>query len=250
MNYTYEVPKNIKNQLSSILKSNQQKQLSELISLSVMEFKDVGYAYYAGIKGDNWDKHAVDCIMRVPEAELSFINNALKIIKLWIGRLLPDETGLLIRDIIFIPQAEGFVVDLPDKDGENWATLYEDIVQALAKNEPTLVLDRLHTFASKFFREVCSNNGIDTKDDKGNQYPLQSLIGMLAKYYKNEGVFDSDFPEVALKCSISVFDKFNNIRNEHSFAHDNNILNNIEATFVVKTIAAAISFVDDLESSI
>lgn len=50
MNYTYEVPKNIKNQLSSILKSNQQKQLSELISLSVMEFKDVGYAYYAGIK--------------------------------------------------------------------------------------------------------------------------------------------------------------------------------------------------------
>lgn len=57
--------------------------------------------------------------MRVPEAELSFINNALKIIKLWIGRLLPDETGLLIRDIILIPQAEGFVVDLPDKDGEN-----------------------------------------------------------------------------------------------------------------------------------
>ncbi len=247
MNYTYEIPKNIKNQLSSILKSKQQIKLSDLISLSTIEFKDVGYAFYAGIKGNNWDKHAIDCILRVPESEFVFVNSAIKAIKTWIGRLLPEETGLLIRDVIIVPQAEEMVVDLPDKDGEKWETLHNEIVQALAKNEPTLVLDRLHTFASKFFRETCETNGIDTKDEKGNQYPLQSLVGMLAKHYKNEGAFDSDFPEVALKCYISVFDKFNNIRNEHSFAHDNEVLNNIEATFVVKTISAAISFVDELE---
>ena len=72
-------------------------------------------------------------------------------------------------------------VELPQKNEETLQTLKEDINSALARNKPELVLDRLHTFSTKLLRQVCSDNGITTVNDKGDNLPLQSLAGMLKK---------------------------------------------------------------------
>lgn len=48
-------------------------------------------------------------------------------------------------------------IDLPKETGDTFEVLSQDIYYALAKDEPTLVLDRLHTYASKFIREICSS---------------------------------------------------------------------------------------------
>ena len=248
MDYSYEIPKQIKQQLIASLKLNNNQRLAEIISRTELSFNDVGFAYHAGLKGDNWDKHALDCNLFLSENDITEVNPLLFTLKQWIGKLLPTDTGLLIRNISIIPKVEEINVDLPDKHGEDWDTLSEDINQALARNEPTLVLDRLHTFSVKFFREICENNWIETKNDKGELYPLHSLVGMLTKHYKKNNVFQSEFAEQALKSSISLFDTYNKIRNEHSYAHDNTILNNEEAILVVKIMAATISFVDELEN--
>ena len=247
MDYTYIVPKNLQQQLIATLRVNGQHELSALLHAATFEYNDVGLAYYAGMKGDTWDKHALDCSVYVPEKDTETISRRRMVLKSWIQRMLPNDSGLLIRQITIIPKLDDADIILPEIKGDTWDVLYTDITQALSRNEPALVLDRLHTFSVKFIRELCVEKGINTLDDKGHQQPLHSLVGMLAKHYQKNGIFESEFSEQAMKMSISLFDKYNGIRNDQSFAHDNEILNNAEAMFVVKIMTATISFIYELE---
>jgi len=247
MNYSYMVPEKLNQQLISALRANGESRLAELVYTSVFEFNDVGLAYYAGMKGDNWNKHAVDCNMYIQQINLETLKQLKVSLKNWIQRILPAESGLLIRDILLIPSVDDMNISIPEIEGDTWDVLYKDISQALSRNEPALVLDRLHTFSVKFIRELCEKKGIITTDGKGQQYPLHSLAGMLAKHYQKAGSFQSDFSEQALKTSISLFDKYNGIRNDQSYAHDNEILNNSEAMFAVKIMTATVSFIYEHE---
>lgn len=137
---------------------------------------------------------------------------------------------------------------LPKKKEETLQTLMEDINNALARNKPELVLDRLHTFSTKLLREICEDNAITVKDKKGVYFPLHSLAGMLRKKYENEHLFQSSFTALAIQNSISLFDKYNEIRNVQSYAHDNEILDSMEAEFAVRVMANLITFIDKAET--
>ena len=139
-------------------------------------------------------------------------------------------------------------VNLPTNQEETLQTLLEDINSALARNKPELVLDRLHTFSTKMLRKICDDNNIKTADDKGNNYPLQRLAGMLRKKYEQDSLFQSSFALTAIQTSISLFDKYNAVRNNQSYAHDNNVLGTIEAEFAVKIMADLLCFIDKAES--
>lgn len=139
-------------------------------------------------------------------------------------------------------------VSLPQKTEETLQTLMKDINDSLARNKPTLVLDRLHTFATKLLRQACMDNGVSVKDEKGNYFPLHSLAGMLKKKYEKKEIFESTFTLRALQNSISLFDSYNDIRNDKSYAHANDILNSVEADFVVKAMANLITFIDKVEN--
>lgn len=138
-------------------------------------------------------------------------------------------------------------VELPQAKEETLQTLKEDINSALARNKPELVLDRLHTFSTKLLRQICDDNGIATADAKGNQYPLHSLAGMLRKNYEQNPIFQSPFTAIAIQNSISLFDRYNYIRNDQSYAHDNDILDSMEAEFAVRIMSDVITFIDKAE---
>lgn len=138
-------------------------------------------------------------------------------------------------------------LDMPEQWEETLKILQEDINNALSRNQPTLVLDRLHTFSTKFLRQICTEHGIIVVDNKGINLPLHSLAGMLKKHYEQNLVFDSDFVPLAIQNSIALFDRFNAIRNNQSYAHDNVVLDNMEAEFVVRTMINTISFIDAIE---
>ena len=138
-------------------------------------------------------------------------------------------------------------LDIPVQREETLKTLQEDINNALSRNQPTLVLDRLHTFSTKFLRQICTEHGITVIDNKGINLPLHSLAGMLKKHYEQNPVFDSDFVPLAIQNNIALFDRFNAIRNNQSYAHDNIVLGNMEAEFVVRTMINTISFIEAIE---
>lgn len=130
--------------------------------------------------------------------------------------LRPNTSGLLIRKIDFIVLDHELEINLPNDSAEEFETLSNDIYNALSRNEPTLVLDRLHTYTTRFLREICEKHKVRLTDDRGNYLPLHSLMGSLVKFYNDEQIFDSNFTIQALKMSISLFEKFNEIRNKNS----------------------------------
>lgn len=142
----------------------------------------------------------------------------------------------------------GLFVDLPQNKEDTLKTLMDDIQNSLLRNQPTLVLDRLHTFSTKYLRKICENKGIEVADTKGNFYPLHSLAGMLRKQYETCAEFQSEFTVLAIQNNIQLFDKFNNIRNNQSYAHDNKVLSNIEADFAIKAMANVLVFIDKVEN--
>ena len=81
----------------------------------------------------------------------------------------------------------------------------------------------------------------------GHSYPLHSLAGALAKYYEVNKEFQSEFVYLTLKSNISMFDKYNSIRNLQSYAHDNEVLSKSEAAYVVRIVTATLTLISELE---
>lgn len=73
------------------------------------------------------------------------------------------------------------------------------------------------------------------------------MIGMLVKYYKNNNMVNK-FSEIAIKQSISIFEKFNDVRNKNSFAHDNVVLFKDDAIYVINTIMNMLNYIVFIET--
>jgi hypothetical protein len=155
-----------------------------------------------------------------------------------------NELRLIVKRL----QGNTFTIELPEKKEETLKMLLEDIKNALARNNPMLVLDRLHTFSVKFLRQISKENNLKIVNEKGITYPLHNLISNLINYYKQNSVLQSEFVLIAMRYSIFIFEKFNDIRNNKSFAHDNEILNIIESEYVVRIMANLLEFIDKVEN--
>lgn len=139
-------------------------------------------------------------------------------------------------------------VSLPDESTEADFGLLKAAIETNIQNEnPELAIDRLHTYSTKFLRRICKKHGISTQNDKGNEYPLHSLVGSLKGWYEKNNYFESEFTIVAISSSISIFVKFNDIRNKQSAAHPNELLNKTEAMYAVKIISETLTFIDEIE---
>ena len=113
--------------------------------------------------------------------------------------LKPSKSGYLIRNIDYIICDDNFEIILPEERGDSFEILSKDIYDALGRDQPSLVLDRLHTYTIKYIRTICSKHSIPISNETSTNYPIHSLIGSLAKYYKEEKVFESDFAYQAMK---------------------------------------------------
>ena len=139
-------------------------------------------------------------------------------------------------------------VELPQQvEKQNLRLILADIETNIRTNRPELIVDRLHTFSTEFFRSLCEKHGIGTEDDRGDELPLHSLVGRLKNWYAENHYFDSEFSVVAIQNTINIFDKYNAVRNDHSAAHPNEMLNKAEAMYAVRIVAETLTFIDKIE---
>lgn len=248
--FTYELPSNFSGAVIQFLHQEHCNDMIQAFQQCKFEYDDKGLAYYAGMRGDNWNKKALDFTFEGSEKNIGLLTKKETILKNVISRALKSSSsGFLVRNIYFLLAENSFDVDLPEEQGETFEVLSTDIHDALSKDEPSLVLDRLHTYSSKYLRKICTKHSIAIEDTDGKYYPLHSLAGSLAKYYSKNHLFQSDFTEQALKMSVSTFEKYNAIRNTQSYAHDNAILNKAEATYVVTIVTATLTLIHKVENS-
>ena len=136
--------------------------------------------------------------------------------------------------------------DAIEKFAEN-QTL-EELISAIERdtqaNKPEAALDRLHTYCMKKFAFVLAQKGIAF--DK--EAPLQNRAGKYIKALESEGRV-RDISLKILKSSISIFDSFNSIRNNDSFAHDNEIVDKVEARFIFDAITNILRFMKGFETN-
>lgn len=134
----------------------------------------------------------------------------------------------------------------PNSPDENFSLLAGSIKESIRKNEPNQALDRLHTFVVKYVRELCDKHSISYN----KRTPLHSLFGGYVKFLREKKLIESDMSERILKSSISIFEAFNFVRNEQSFAHDNPILDYNESVLIFNNISNILRFIEPVERNI
>ncbi len=121
--------------------------------------------------------------------------------------------------------------------------LIMDIERDLQANKPEAAMDHLHTYCMSKFRHLLQTRNITCNEDEA----LHARFGKYRKALANERDLNP-FTDRALKSSISLFEGFNDIRNNSSLAHDNTILEPAEARYVFDTVSAMLIFVRAVEA--
>lgn len=193
-----------------------------------------------------WDKES-DYVLA------KFIGDALEYWKtrqLIQGREIPsnkqalfDECSKIVNRMKGTSTVENADVLVSVDNDKNFQLLASAIKASIEKNEPELAIDRLHTFITKYCRDLCDRRGIlYTKET-----PLHSLFGGYLKQLREDGLIQSEMTDRILKSSISVLEAFNDVRNKQSLAHDNSILNYHESILIFNDIANVIRFIQSID---
>eukprot|EP01037_Dinobryon_pediforme_P000919 gene919-926_t len=75
---------------------------------------------------------------------------------------------------------------------------------------------------------------LDFKKDE----TVNALYGNYVKTVRNKGFIQSDMADKIMKFSFQIMDAFNDIRNNKSFAHDNQVLNYEESVLIFSNVSA------------
>ncbi len=100
--FTYSLPTNFYSHLFQYIQQNSSKDVCYALSKCKYDFDDVGLAYYAGLKGDNWDKHAIDFSFEGSKKYIIILKKNIDLLHTSINKALkPSISGLLLRNIDF-----------------------------------------------------------------------------------------------------------------------------------------------------
>jgi hypothetical protein len=156
---------------------------------------------------------------------------------------LVAEANAIARRLLDLPTVADIDAIAATTDDRTFEALANSVRDSIENNKPETGLDRLHTFVVKYVRRLCVEKGLPTDRD----LPLYSLFGSYVKHLRMNGVVKSEMTERILKMSISTLEAFNTVRNEESFAHDNEILNYDESLFIFNHVCALIRLLQTVE---
>ncbi|MFO1432752.1 MAG: abortive infection family protein [Candidatus Competibacteraceae bacterium] len=155
----------------------------------------------------------------------------------------PEECLKIVRRLQESAPVPDISAVTPNMDDSTFEALARSVRECIDRNEPETGLDRLHTFLVKYFRVLCAKRGIET----GREKPLHSLVGEYVRTLKSEGLIESEMTERILKSTISIMEAFNRVRNDQSFAHDNQVLNYSESLLIFGHVTSSIRFIEAIE---
>ncbi len=143
-------------------------------------------------------------------------------------------------------EADVISTDAIDKFGDS-RTL-DELINAIQRDinakKPQAALDRLHTYCMKKLAHLLDVHGQTSNKEE----PLNSRMGKYVKILEAKGELQG-ISLLIMKSSITTFDKFNSIRNNKSFAHDNEVLGMSEAKFIFESISNVLRFIRSIEAS-
>ena len=137
------------------------------------------------------------------------------------------------------PRTDVFEKFAADETLEELIAAIERDVQA---NKPAAALDRLHTYCMKKTAHLIEKHGGTCNRDD----PLHSRMGKYIKLLEKSRQL-RPISKRTVKSGISIFERFNDVRNNESFAHDNDIVDQAEARYIFDSITALLRFIKAIE---
>lgn len=128
-------------------------------------------------------------------------------------------------------------------EGANFDKLKKIIRELIENNKPDEAIDRLHTYMVMFLRKLLEKHQIPIDQNT----PLHSLLGSYKNKLMQTNVIEAGMTEEILKSSIKLLEKYNNVRNNQSLAHANDVLNHNESILIFKVVASTIEFIESIE---
>jgi hypothetical protein len=151
-----------------------------------------------------------------------------------------EKIGLKLKEDTIVEHIE---VIKEKGDGKDFKLLAKSIRESIEKNEPEAALDRLHTYVFKYIRQLCDEHKIEYNKEES----LNAVFGKYIKHVVANKLVESAMGEKILKYSIGILDAFNDVRNNKSFAHVNDILNYRESILIFNNVTNSIKFIQEIE---
>lgn len=240
--FTYEFPSDFDNRVKQLLQQEDSRaQVASAFQRCKYEYDDLGLAYYAGLRGnDYWNKRALDFTIEGAEEDINILKNHARGLSDAISRSLrPNVSGFVVRKILYL------IDDMPLLPATNEERLNADI---LAANS---VLSDL----IKIGERVCSNATYrnNSSENSINDFfrDTLSLMGYTeVKDQTRHGVSISgkDAGEVDILIAkdgkeIAIFEglKLDSVHTEYIDQHINKAINNYNALGTATFIVAYVS---------
>lgn len=129
-------------------------------------------------------------------------------------------------------------------DDPTLGELVDAIEREIQANAPHAALDRLHTYTMKKFADLLEADGVEVS-------PKDSLHGRAGRYInalRRSGQIGEVSDQIA-KSATQIFERFNDVRNNRSLAHDNQLLGKAEGRYVFETILSLLRFIKALDEA-
>ncbi|MFZ2997022.1 abortive infection family protein, partial [Sphingobium sp.] len=146
-------------------------------------------------------------------------------------------------------EGEEHVVDSTGIEAFEANETLQELVAAIRRDldagRPNAGLDRLHTYCMKRFASLVVKHG---GEPCGENDALHARVGKYAKALKASRNL-TEMSDRIIKSSISTFESMNEIRNNKSFAHDNESLVSMdEAKFIYDSVTALLRFIKTMDA--
>lgn len=128
------------------------------------------------------------------------------------------------------------------EDGMTLDELVTAINRDVSASRHATALDRLHTYCMKRFANLLTNAGVPCVKEE----PLQSRVGKYVKHVTSERQLRPMTVQI-LKNSMGILQHFNDVRNNSSFAHDNEIVSAEEGRLIFDTVVGLLRFINTIE---
>jgi hypothetical protein len=126
---------------------------------------------------------------------------------------------------------------------ETLEELIAGIKRDVDAGKPETALDRLHTYCMKKFAYLVANSEPPAE-------PASTLNARVAQYLGRARKNAKTHHPVSFKImtsAVEAFELFNNVRNDHSLAHDNSLIERAEARFIFNAIVNFLRFIKATE---
>ena len=240
--FSYELPSDFISRVIQLLQQTSGNAcLADAFQHCTFEYEDLGLAYYAGLRGDNWDKRALDFTFEGRSTDIEILRNNRVVLKEALTKGIRSTTsGFLVRNLLFLVDD---ISSFPSSDEDRLnadLTTANDVLNDLAK-----VSERLSTNAT--YKS-------DTPENSINDYIRDMLLLMGYNEVKDQtrhgiSLSGKDAGEVDILISkggkeIAIFEGLK-LKSVDSAYIDNHILKAIvnynalgTATFIVAYISS------------